>query len=136
MQHYEGRELTMAEKRDLVERVTELVKNNVLNRDDSLGLAEYEFFSLYGGEYMELHPLRQRFEESVQAIARLIALGTRTGEFVCSDPEGTARNMMFVLEGLRAAHRTVGVSETGVDRELAFILRGIVARGGEVIVTN
>ena len=34
MQHYEGRELTMAEKRDLVERVTELVKNNVLNRDD------------------------------------------------------------------------------------------------------
>lgn len=27
-------ELTMAEKRDLIERITELVKNNVLNRED------------------------------------------------------------------------------------------------------
>ena len=28
------KELTQAEKRDLIERITELVKNNVLNRDD------------------------------------------------------------------------------------------------------
>ena len=27
-------ELTMAEKRDLIERVTDLVKNDVLNRED------------------------------------------------------------------------------------------------------
>ena len=27
-------ELTMAEKRDLIERITELVKNDVLNRED------------------------------------------------------------------------------------------------------
>ena len=27
-------EMTMAEKRDLIERITELVKNNVLNRKD------------------------------------------------------------------------------------------------------
>lgn len=27
-------EMTMAEKRDLIERITELVKNNVLNRED------------------------------------------------------------------------------------------------------
>ncbi len=28
------KELTMAEKRDLIERISELVKNNILNRDD------------------------------------------------------------------------------------------------------
>ena len=27
-------EMTMAEKRDLIERITELVKNNILNRED------------------------------------------------------------------------------------------------------
>lgn len=27
-------EMTMAEKRDLIERITELVKNNILNKED------------------------------------------------------------------------------------------------------
>ena len=27
-------ELTMAEKRDLIERITDLVKNNILNKED------------------------------------------------------------------------------------------------------
>lgn len=30
----ENKELTQAEKRDLIERITELAMNNVLNRDD------------------------------------------------------------------------------------------------------
>ena len=30
----EDKELTADEKRDFIERITELVKNNVLNRDD------------------------------------------------------------------------------------------------------
>ncbi len=105
-------------------------KQSVLDRDGSLGLAESEFFSLYSGEISQLHPLRKRFEEAVRMITRLIELGIRAGEFVCRDPEGTARNIMFVLEGLRAANRTMGVSEADVDRELAFVLKGIAVENG------
>ena len=35
MQGNEEKELNMAEKRDLIERITDQVKHNVINRDDS-----------------------------------------------------------------------------------------------------
>jgi hypothetical protein len=34
MRKEDGMELTMAEKRDLIERITELAKHDVLNRED------------------------------------------------------------------------------------------------------
>ncbi len=30
----ESKELTMAEKREMIERLTDMIKNNILNRDD------------------------------------------------------------------------------------------------------
>ena len=46
-------------------------------------------------------------------------------ELYCEDCEGTARNIMFVLEGLKIAAQTMGVTEETVDRELRYILRGL-----------
>lgn len=58
---------------------------------------------------------------------KLITDGVENGEFYCEDPLGCARNIMFVLEGLRAAAQTMGISEKAVDSELYYIMQGLVA---------
>ena len=47
------------------------------------------------------------------------------GEFFCEDSEGTARNIVYVIEGLKIAAQTIGVTEKGVDREFRFLLQGL-----------
>ena len=46
-----------------------------------------------------------------------------SGEFSCEDCLGTARNIMYVLEGLKISAQTRGVTAEMVDRELMFILK-------------
>ena len=64
--------------------------------------------------------------ESVYILKGLIEAGVENGEFVCEDPESTAQDIMFVLEGLRVCSQTMGLSESRVDRELLYIMEGLV----------
>ena len=50
-----------------------------------------------------------------------------SGEFYCEDCEGTARNMMYVIEGLRISSQTIGITEETVNREIRYLMRGITA---------
>ena len=52
-------------------------------------------------------------------------VGVDNGEFICEDCEGTARNIMFVLEGLKISAQTIGVTAEAVDREILYLLRGL-----------
>lgn len=70
--------------------------------------------------------LRRKFLESVDILKGLIEAGVENGEFVCEDPESTAQDIMFVLEGLRVCSQTMGLSESRVDRELLYIMEGLV----------
>lgn len=47
------------------------------------------------------------------------------GEFYCVDSEGTARNIMFVLEGLKINAQTIGITADIVDREFLYILTAL-----------
>jgi hypothetical protein len=49
------------------------------------------------------------------------------GEFYCEDPHGAASNMMYVLEGLKAAAKTRGITEAAVDREIMYMMSGLIA---------
>ena len=40
--------------------------------------------------------------------------------------KSTAQDIMFVLEGLRVCSQTMGLSESRVDRELLYIMEGLV----------
>ena len=60
-----------------------------------------------------------------QIIEKLIEAGVDNGEFICEDCEGTARNIMFVLEGLKISAQTIGVTAEAVDREILYLLRGL-----------
>ena len=43
----------------------------------------------------------------------------------CEDCRSAARNIMFLLEGLKISAHTIGVTPEMVDRELLFILNGL-----------
>lgn len=97
-------------------------KKELLRRKNTLTQAIYEF-------YFEDQPnkknnvLKKQFDSAVKIIEKLIEIGVDNGEFYCEDCQGTARNIMFVLEGLKISAQTIGISAETVDREIMFILR-------------
>ncbi len=97
-------------------------KKELLRREDTLTQAIYEF-------YFENQPgrknniLKKQFDSAVKIIEKLIEIGVDNGEFYCEDCQGTARNIMFVLEGLKISAQTIGITAETVDREIEFILK-------------
>ena len=65
--------------------------------------------------------------DGLGVIEKLIAAGVETVEFYCEDPLGAARNIMYVLEGLKVSAHTIGITEKAVDDELLYIMKGLVA---------
>lgn len=99
-------------------------KKEMLKTEDSLSVAIYEYYFANKIPPKE-NPLRQQFEMAVKIIERLIVGGIREGDFVCDDPRGAARNMMYVLEGLRISSQTIGITEDTVNREIRYLLKEI-----------
>ena len=99
-------------------------KKELLRKKNNLTMATYEFY------FAEDIPrkdniLKKQFDSAVKIINKLIEAGVENGEFYCEDPLGTARNIMFVLEGLKISSQTIGISQETVDKELYYILQGL-----------
>lgn len=96
-------------------------KKELLRRKDTLTQAIYEY-------YFENQPgkkdniLKKQFDSAVKIMEKLIETGVENGEFYCEDCQGTARNIMFVLEGLKISAQTIGITAETVDREIRYIL--------------
>lgn len=97
-------------------------KNELLRKKDTLTQATYEF-------YFENQPqkrdnvLRKQFDSAAKVIEKLIEIGVDNGEFYCEDCKEAARNIMFVLEGLKISAQTIGITAETVDREIYYILK-------------
>ena len=72
------------------------------------------------------NPLKNQFDTAVRIVEKLIENGVDSGEFYCENPVGCARNLMYVVEGLKIASKTIGVTEEAIDRELMYVLEGLV----------
>ena len=101
-------------------------KKELLRKNNNLAMATYEFF------FAEDMPkkdnfLKHQFDSAVKIIEKLIEAGVESGEFYCDDCSGAARNIMFVLEGLKVTSQTIGITQESVDRELLYIMRGLAA---------
>lgn len=101
-------------------------KKELCNQEESLTMATYEFFFANKFPKNE-NPLRAQFDAAVQIIEKLITDGVETGEFICGDPRGAARNIMYVLEGLRIMSQTVGITEKNVNREILYLMKELLA---------
>lgn len=101
-------------------------KKELLSKKPSLTIAVYEYFFANKIPAKE-NLLKQQFDTAVYVIEKLIAAGVEAGEFYCEDPRRAASNIMYVLEGLKIASQTRGISEATVDREIMYIMQGLVA---------
>ena len=99
-------------------------KKELLSKKDNLAIATYEY---YFGEDVPKKDniLKRQFDSAVKIIEKLIETGVENGEFYCEDCRSAARNIMFLLEGLKISAHTIGVTPEMVDRELLFILNGV-----------
>ena len=100
-------------------------KKELLRKKRSLIIATYEFFFANKIPKKE-NPLKKQFDEAVYVLENLIGAGVENGEFYCENTKDTARNIMYVLEGLKITAKTTGISEESVDRELLYIIQGLV----------
>ena len=101
-------------------------KKEILRKKDTLTQAIYEFYFQDEGPKKE-NVLKKQFDSAVKVIQKLLEVGVENGEFVCEDCAGAARNIMYVLEGLKISAQTIGITPDAVDRELMYILQGISA---------
>ena len=99
-------------------------KKELLSKKDNLAIATYEY---YFGEDVPKKDniLKRQSDSAVKIIEKLIETGVENGEFYCEDCRSAARNIMFLLEGLKISAHTIGVTPEMVDRELLFILNGL-----------
>ena len=101
-------------------------KKELLSKKPSLGKAVYEYFFAKEIPAKE-NILKKQFDAAVYVIEKLIQAGIEEGEFYCEDPRGAARNIMYVMEGLKIAAHTRGISEAAVDREIMYVMQGLIA---------
>ncbi|WMC93173.1 TetR/AcrR family transcriptional regulator [Kineothrix sp. MB12-C1] len=100
-------------------------KKELLRRKNNLTMAVYEFF--FANKFPKKdHLLKQQFDTAVKIMEKLIEAGVEAGEFYSEDPLGAARNIMYVLEGLKVVSLTRGITEEIVDREILYIMQGLV----------
>ncbi len=99
-------------------------KKELLRKNNTLTQAIYEFY-FENRPAKKDNPLKKQFDMAAKVIEKLIEDGVREGEFYCEDCEGAARNIMFVLEGLKIFAQTVGITSDVVDREILFILKSL-----------
>ncbi len=99
-------------------------KKELLRKQDTLTQAIYEFY--FENQLPKRdNVLKKQFDSAVRIIEKLIETGVENGEFYCEDCAGCARNMMFVLEGLKISAQTMGVTSEMVDREILYMLKNL-----------
>ena len=100
-------------------------KKELLRKKNNLTIAIYEYyFANKPGKKENI--LRSQFDGAVAVLEKLITDGVESGEFYCEDARGCARNIMYVLEGLKVSAHTMGITEKMVDDELLYIMQGLV----------
>lgn len=100
-------------------------KKELLRKRNNLTMAVYEYFFANKVPKKD-NLLKQQFDTAVRIIEKLIEAGVEAGEFYCEDARGAARNIMYVLEGLKIASQTRGITEETIDREVLYIMQGLV----------
>lgn len=99
-------------------------KKELLRKKDTLTQATYEFY--FENKLSKKDDiLKKQFESAVFVLRKLIETGVESEEFYCENPDSAARNIMLVLEGLKIAAQTIGVTSESVDKQLLYILKSL-----------
>ena len=110
---------------DILELFLSAQKKEIMRMDNDLSVAKYEFYMSHRLPHRD-NIMRCTIDEAVDVIADLIDTGIAGGEMICGDPKAAARNIMFVIEGLKISSRTIDISEKIIDEQLSYLLGGLL----------
>lgn len=101
-------------------------KKAVLQKEDDLSVAVYEylFSKTMSGETDVLY--KPMFEKKLAFLTAVIDKGVENDEFYCEDSALAAGNILYTIEGLKMAAKTIGVTEKEVEMQILYILSGLI----------
>lgn len=102
-------------------------KKEILQLEDSLAVAIYEYCFECNKKEVQTVTARQ-MEQGSLFLEQLLEQGVKAKEFEIKDVAIMARNILYVLEGMKIVSRTAGITEKEVDRELVYLLEGILPK--------
>lgn len=102
-------------------------KKAILHPESSLEVALYEYLFYKHSAGKPAGSVITKREKTIEALASIIEKGAESGELYSEDPGETARNIMFIIDGLKISAKTVGITESDVDGQLLYILSGLIA---------
>lgn len=97
-------------------------KKEILGSRKTLAAAAYE----YAFANPRSAVLKKKFNKGVTVLEKLIIMGAKSGEFYDVDARLAAKNVMYVLEGLKIAAVTMGISGETIDHELYLLMQGLI----------
>ena len=101
-------------------------KKVILRKKQDISIAAYEYFFASKPEKKSENLLRNQFETEAEVLDKILEEGTLRGEFYCEDTIATAYHIMYALEGMKICSKVMGITEGKVDRELLYILEGLM----------
>lgn len=102
-------------------------KKSMLNQGDNLTVALYEYLFVKHAGAMAISDSANYVSTATNMLAGIIEAGMESGEFYADDAYAAARNIMYVIEGLKVSSVAWGISESDIDEEFVYLLSGIVA---------
>lgn len=107
----------------ILEDLLSLLREEILDKKNSLSLAIYEYANLGNQElFVSLH------RRAKQRWIRLIQYGVETGEFQPADPEQVSDMILYYYQGLRLWSRVIPFDEQTVQRYIQTV-RLLAGRG-------
>jgi AcrR family transcriptional regulator len=100
-------------------------KKEIISKKSMLTIAIYEFFFTYKVPKGK-NRLRSQFDIACKVIESLICSGIDSGEFYCENPAAMAKNIMYILEGMKISAQTMFISEKMVNEQMLFIMKNLL----------
>lgn len=96
-------------------------KKLILKKKGNLAAAMYEY--MFENKPSENgNPAISQFHATVDALEKIITDGVAQEWMVCEDAAEAARNIAYTLEGLKISAQAVGMPESTVDKQIAYIM--------------
>ncbi len=102
-----------------------VLKKEIVHGESSLMMAIYEYCATKRGEVPKT-VVQTQFDDGVTFLQRVITDGNKSGEFLSADPHRDAKQIMYVMEGLKILSRSGSVSSADVDDAIVNVVRSFV----------
>ena len=127
----EGEELVVnsEERRTMADILLLFLKEQkklILQTKEDITIATYEYFFSNKPEEPSRNLIRNQFRAGVMVLTKILEQGVLKGEFYCENPKQAATGIMYGLEGMKICSKTMGLSEGQVDRELLYMVSGLL----------